>query len=111
MADPSIKFENTYMFSDINGIARTIINKKNLLYDAQNKARFMVGGLLDITEYESIKNKAKVHQEQLLLADKMKSLGILISGVAHEINNPNHFININVVLLQKMWERLKTAFL
>ena len=40
----------------------------------------------------------------------MKSLGILISGVAHEINNPNNFININVVLLQKMWEDLKPLF-
>ncbi|MBU8902612.1 MAG: hypothetical protein KOO69_07720 [Victivallales bacterium] len=30
------------------------------------------------------KVKARIHQEQLFLADKMKSLGILIGGLAHK---------------------------
>ena len=97
-------------FKDAHGNTRTVINKKSILYDSRNKPKLMVGGLLDITEYEEIKSKAKIHMEQLLLADKMKSLGVLISGVAHEINNPNNFININVALLQKMWEDLKPLF-
>jgi len=52
-------------------------------------------------------NKDALHIEQLLLADKMESLGTLINSVAHDINNPNSFINVNVIVLQKVWDDLK----
>ena len=107
LANPDKDFEKTYTLTSSSGEKLFIINKKSILYDSQGNPKYLVCGILDITEYEKAKAKARIHQEQLLLADKMKSLGVLISGVAHEINNPNHFININVSLLQKMWKDLK----
>ena len=110
LANPVEGFEKTYALADSSGETRFIISKKSILPDSQNKSKFLVGGIFDITEHEKDKAKARINQEQLLLADKMKSLGILIGGVAHEINNPNHFIKINVMLLQKMWEDLRPMF-
>jgi signal transduction histidine kinase len=42
-------------------------------------------------------------QAQLQQAQKMKALGTLVAGVAHEINNPINLIMFNVPLLKRVW--------
>ncbi|MBI5257209.1 MAG: PAS domain-containing protein [Burkholderiales bacterium] len=45
-------------------------------------------------------------QQQLLHSEKMASLGRLVAGVAHELNNPISFVLGNVHALQRYSERL-----
>lgn len=52
------------------------------------------------------KRSAELHmqQQQLIQADKMTSLGILVSGVAHEINNPSGLLLLNLPVLREAWQ-------
>ena len=48
----------------------------------------------------------KLAQQQLLHSEKMASLGRLVAGVAHELNNPISFVLGNVHVLQRYGDRL-----
>jgi len=45
-------------------------------------------------------------QAQLVQAEKMKSLGQLVAGVAHELNNPIGFVHANLQLLDEYIDKL-----
>ena len=53
-------------------------------------------------------DELKRTQQQLLHSEKMASLGRLVAGVAHELNNPISFVLGNVFSLQKYAMRLQS---
>jgi len=57
----------------------------------------------DITARIRMEEESKLVQSRLIHANKMTSLGTLVSGVAHEINNPNSYIMSNTEMFREIW--------
>ena len=57
---------------------------------------------------ESLEQEVKVRTNELIQSEKMASIGLLVAGVAHEINNPLSYIKSNTELLKEMSQLLGT---
>ena len=72
------------------GLVRELAEMKLLIEQAESGQRHAEKALREI-------------QPQLQQAQKMETLGTLVAGVAHEINNPINLIMYNIPLLKKIW--------
>jgi signal transduction histidine kinase/CheY-like chemotaxis protein len=61
----------------------------------------------DITEQKKLQQESVQYLQQIIQSDKLASLGEVVAGVAHEINNPNSFITYNIPLLEEIWQVLR----
>ena len=59
------------------------------------------------TELDQAHRELKEAQHRLVQSEKMASLGRLIAGVAHELNNPISFVYGNVHVMRRYADRLK----
>lgn len=59
-----------------------------------------------VQDLEQTLRQLEQSQIQLIQSEKMSSLGQLVSGVAHEINNPVNFISGNIKYLQDYYQDL-----
>lgn len=94
--------EETSQVMDTDG---KILDKRAFpVPDESGKVKNVIEVARDITAKVRMEEEARRIQSQLIHANKMTSLGTLVSGVAHEISNPNSFILHNTRSLTKIWK-------
>ncbi|WP_031480421.1 PocR ligand-binding domain-containing protein [Maridesulfovibrio frigidus] len=76
------------------------IQQRDIIFQGEKVG---VCAIRDISERVESERQTKEKEQQLIQADKMVSLGVLVSGMAHEINNPNSFITLNLPLMEDIW--------
>ncbi|MCW8850524.1 MAG: ATP-binding protein, partial [Melioribacteraceae bacterium] len=86
-----------------DGEIRWVDSHMHVRLGDNNSVTHLQGVVLDVTERKKAEEDSKIQLEQLMQADKMIALGTLVSGVAHEINNPNNFVMLNIPLIEKVW--------
>lgn len=89
------------------GTLCTIDDKPRQLTQEQLTALKALGNQV-ISQMELRRNVAALAETQLQLiqSEKMASLGQLVAGIAHEINNPVNFIHGNLTYIQQYAEHL-----
>jgi PAS domain S-box-containing protein len=96
-------FQLTYRIRTSDGQEKWVWEQGIAIYSPSGEVVALEGIVLDITERRRMRELERIQQEQLAQADKMITLGTLVSGVAHEINNPTNFISLNAPILRETW--------
>jgi PAS domain S-box-containing protein len=60
----------------------------------------IISSLQDITDKKAEQEKARQKELQIIQTEKMASIGVLLSGIVHEINNPNNYILLNSSIIK-----------
>lgn len=60
----------------------------------------------DVSERKQAEELLRIQQLKLMRSDKLASLGELVAGVAHEVNNPNQVVSMGARFLEEATPRL-----
>ena len=72
------------------------------VYPIKEKDNSVGGAIVRISDI----TEERRFERQLIQSEKMASLGILVSSIAHEINNPNSFVTFNIPILREYLDEL-----
>jgi len=84
---------------ELRARVRSLLNLRKLEREIQLRSQ----------QLEETLRELKETQSQLVQSEKMAALGLLVAGVAHEINNPVSFAKGSLFIVRRSLEQLKQA--
>jgi PAS domain S-box-containing protein len=100
-------YQFEYRFQAADGSYRWFSDFRRLIKTTRPLRSYMVGAWQDITEERRIRQEGELRLQQMIQSHKLTALGEVVTGVAHEINNPVSFIANNIPLLEEMWSTIE----
>ena len=104
---PILNLEETQ--KQLDGSTSTLLTSKVPLHDQSGNVIGILGIYTDISDRKNMEiemtktlEELKEAQEHLIHSEKIRSLGEMASGIAHEINNPLSVVLGNLGILKKM---------
>ncbi|MBN1382272.1 MAG: PAS domain S-box protein [Deltaproteobacteria bacterium] len=101
------KAQLEYRLRASDGSYRWFSDHRRLIKTSSPRRNYMVGAWRDITEEKRIRQEIELRLQQMIQSHKLTALGEVVTGVAHEINNPVSFIANNIPLLEEMWSTVE----
>ena len=105
LANHQVDLNMEYHHCTLDGKPLTLIMRWSVLPGCENTFKRVLVSYINITSQRSAEREAALRRDQLVRAEKMVSLGTLVTGVAHEINNPNSFVTLNAPLVLDAWQK------
>ena len=104
------KLSGERLATDDRQLLRTLANQSSIAIE-NAKAFDEIAKLNEGLEMrvETRTRELQETQNQLMQSEKLKSLGQLVAGVAHELNNPIGFVHANLQLIDEFVDKAATA--
>jgi PAS domain S-box-containing protein len=102
-------YESEHRIIRTDGEIRIHHTQGEVISDIHGNPLKMAGIVQDITAKKRAEEEKNLLEVQLRHAQKIKTMGTLVAGVAHEINNPINKIIFDIPLLKKIWLDLLPA--
>ncbi len=97
-------YELEYRVIQPDGTVRWLWDRGYPVRNEAGEVTCYTGVAQDITMQRHAEEEKRAIQAKLIQTNKMTSLGLLVSGLAHEVNNPNNNIKLTAHLLTKSWK-------
>lgn len=93
-----------YRFARGDGTYADVLDRARIVRDASGAVERVLGVMMDITERKAAERELETTRRALAQAEKLSALGMLVSGIAHELKTPLAYIATNVHLARSRLE-------